>query len=560
MRVAVVFFTDKGRELAERIKVIFQADILEKDSLEKAFSSYDLIVFVSSLGIAVRMVGPLLRDKKKDPGVVVLDDGGRFAISLSGGHWGGANRAAYIIASHIGAQPVVTTSSDVHGIPPVDLLGKRFGWVLENPKDVARVARDIVDGKRVCIFRECGEWLWEWELFPGNVVFSKTFKGFSSAIVVSDRIFNVGIPALFYRPKTLVVGLGLHDGTTLEEVEGAIRDVFSRFSLSPLSIKRVVTISRRKGSIPEEVMGITVEFLDEKEIKKISSVSPSKAFLHLGLPGVSEPCALFYGDELVVPKTVSSWVTVAVAREVPRGKLYIVGIGPGSLEHLTFKARNILRSVDVVVGYKRYVERVGKLLGGKRVISYGMGEELKRVEEAVELVKSGLKVALVSGGDPGIYGMSGAFFEFMAEKEITIDVEVVPGVPAHAAASSILGSPLLDFTCISLSDYLVPWEEIEKNLYLAASGTTVIVLYNPSSSKRKRLFLKALEIIESIRGDVFCAAVKNASREGEEVFVGRLRDLKNLPIDMNTIVFVGTGKTKVLDKKLITPRGYSNKG
>ncbi|MGB9808838.1 MAG: precorrin-3B C(17)-methyltransferase [Caldanaerobacter sp.] len=241
------------------------------------------------------------------------------------------------------------------------------------------------------------------------------------------------------------------------------------------------------------------------------------------------------------------------------GWLKIVGIGPGSLDDMTQRALQALEECDVVVGYKTYIDLVMPLIEKKKIVSSGMRSEVERCRKAIELSLKGEKVCLISSGDPGIYGMAGLVYEIAGSEVLEeMDVEVIPGVTALNAASAILGAPIMqDFSAISLSDHLIPWEVIEKRLEASAKADFVVVLYNPKSRERQEHIEKAKKILLKYRKeDTPVGIVKNATRRGEEVVLTTLKDMEKFDIDMRTIVIVGNSSTYVKNGKMITPRGY----
>ncbi|WP_457615248.1 precorrin-3B C(17)-methyltransferase [Methanopyrus sp.] len=244
------------------------------------------------------------------------------------------------------------------------------------------------------------------------------------------------------------------------------------------------------------------------------------------------------------------------------GKLYVVGTGPGDPDLITVRARRVLRSVDVVVGYRTYVDLIEEILPENvEVRRYGMREELDRAREAVRLAADGFEVALVSGGDPGVYGMAGVVLPIAVEEGV--EVEVIPGVTAACAASALLGAPLmLDFAAVSLSDHLVPLEEILARVRAALEADFVLVVYNPNSSERRHVFEAFVDVLEEIvEGSRPVGIVWNAYREGQSVEVVRVRELRDLAdrIDMRSILIVGNSRTRVVGDWLMTERGYSSR-
>ena len=245
------------------------------------------------------------------------------------------------------------------------------------------------------------------------------------------------------------------------------------------------------------------------------------------------------------------------------GKLYIVGLGPGGEEHMTARAKAALTQAEVVVGYKTYLRQVPGLLANKKVLASGMTKEINRASAAIAAAVGGMVVALVSGGDPGIYAMAPVVFELLHDRNITpgpegLEVEVVPGVPAVAAAGALLGAPLShDFACISLSDRLTPWEMIEKRLDAAAGADFVIALYNPKSRGREWQLGRALEIIGAYREPATpVGVVRAAMRPEQSVELGTLATALSAEVDMATILIIGNSNSFAHQGAMVTPRGY----
>ncbi len=229
---------------------------------------------------------------------------------------------------------------------------------------------------------------------------------------------------------------------------------------------------------------------------------------------------------------------------------------------MTKKAISAIDKAEVIVGYTTYIELLEEgLKKGKEVISTGMMKEIERCKAAIEKAKQGKNTVIVSGGDPGIYGMAGLILELLAKEELIdkIDLEIIPGVPALCAASALLGAPLMhDFVSISLSDLLTPWELIKKRINLALEGDFIIVLYNPRSKKRKKQLKEVIELIKEKKGDkVAVGIVKDATREGEKVIITDIKSIDQEMVDMKTILIIGSSKTKIYNGFMITPRGYA---
>jgi len=250
-----------------------------------------------------------------------------------------------------------------------------------------------------------------------------------------------------------------------------------------------------------------------------------------------------------------------------KGKLYVVGIGPGHHDHMTYRAKQVIEESEVIVGYDTYVSLVEDLISGKEVYRYPMTQEVDRANQAIQFAENGRIVALVSSGDPGIYGMIGLIYEILADKKWNrgagIYVECVPGVSSLNSCSALVGSPLMtDFAVVSMSDLLVPWEMIVKRVEAAALGDYVTVIYNPASKKRVHQLQDTRDIFLKYRNpETPVAIVKGAYRESQAVVLTTLKDILNHSnmLGMITTVIVGNSSTYNYEGMMINPRGYRSK-
>ncbi len=561
-----------------------------KDLIADIFPRYRYLVLIMAAGIAVRLVANELRDKHIDPGVVVVDDAGLFCISLLSGHIGGANELSGKIAALLGAQPVISTASDVNETLSLDLLGREFGWEIEDDTHLKAASAAVVNGEPVGVYQDTGEpgWWPETIPLPDNVTVYSSLEalqqsGASVALIITDRILDEALYSslpdhtIIYRPRSLVLGIGCNRGTGCAAIETAVGQVLSSYALSARCIRTIATIDlkRDEAGLLKYARNnrLPMEYHDRETLRhtKFPSNPSAAAMKYVGTPSVCEAAVLLSSraSNLLVPKVnFGRSVTVAVARfaydseKQKRGKLCLVSTGPGDLKYLTFAARDALDRSEVVIGYKTYIDLIKPVLARKQVIATGMGAEVERVRTALDLAKQGKTVSLISGGDCGIYGMAGPVGEFLREQsEQDIEIMMIPGVPALAACASLLGSPISgDFASISLSDYLVPWEEIRRRLELAARGDFVIVLYNPQSKHRRRQLTGAREIILRHRLTATpVGIVTNAYRPGQLVSITDLEHLPDCDIGMNTTVIIGNSETFVSGGRMVTPRGYKTK-
>ncbi len=242
-------------------------------------------------------------------------------------------------------------------------------------------------------------------------------------------------------------------------------------------------------------------------------------------------------------------------------KLWVVGIGPGSEEDMTIRARKVLERCDYICGYTVYCDLVRPIFPDKEYISTPMMGEEKRVALALEKADEGYEISLICSGDAGVYGMSGLAFQ-LKEQHPQVEIEVVPGVTAALSGAALLGAPLIhDFCLISLSDRLTPLELIEKRLRAAASSDMCIVIYNPQSKGRSGYLAKACDILlETLPPTRVCGIARNIGREGENCSVMTLAELRNAEADMFSTVFIGNASTKNISDYMVTLRGYKSEG
>ncbi|MEU9229766.1 precorrin-3B C(17)-methyltransferase [Streptomyces massasporeus] len=519
------------------------------DAVRTAFAQCEQLVCFLATGAVVRLVAPLLSGKTEDPGVVCVDEGGRFAVSLLGGHAGGANELAREVGDLLGAEPVVTTATDAVDLAGLDTLG------LPVEGDVAGVSRALLDGEAVALRAEVG-----WPLPPLPV----TDEG-SYTIRLTDRLVEAAEREAVLRPPTLVVGVGASKGAPAEEVLGLVRDALRDAGLSVASVAGLATVDAKaeEAGIVEAArrLGVPLVTYSAQELAGVDVPNPSDAPLAaVGTPSVAEAAALVGGGELLVPKRKSAaspaMATCAVVRRPGRGRLAVVGLGPGARDLLTPRAKAELRRASVLVGLDQYVDQIRDLLRpGTRILESGLGAEEERARTAVEEARKGQAVALIGSGDAGVYAMASPA---LAEASDDIDVVGVPGVTAALAAGAILGAPLgHDHVSISLSDLHTPWEVIERRVRAAAEADIVVTFYNPRSRGRDWQLPKALGILAEHRTPrTPVGVVRNASRPDESSRLTTLGALDPATVDMMTVVTVGNTATRDIAGRMVTPRGY----
>lgn len=544
-----------------------------------AFATCTGLVLIMPVGAAVRLVAPLLRDKRRDPAVVALDEGGRHVVALLSSHEGGGNELARSVGAVTGATPIITTTDTVTGGLALDLLVQQQGWTVdpETVHHLARVNGALLDGDPVACFQDAGSEDW-WSQAPGNLTrvsapeaIGQTCAG---ALVITDRAVGVGgsgIPTVVFRPPALWVGVGCVRGASAAEIGELVDRALRGGGWAPGSVAGFATIDlkRDEAGIGEFALarGRPVRYFPAAELAAAGAPSGPAAAVAaaVGTPAVAEPAALLAaaGGALVVPKIKTGRVTVAVARVAApgrRGSLHLVGTGPGDLLDLTPRARAAITGAGAVVGYRLYVDQVRPLLhGGQQVHPSALGSELDRCRLAIDLALRGERVALLSSGDAGIYGMAGPALELVAAAGGAIDVVVVPGVSAAQAAAALLGAPLMtDFATISLSDLLIPWAAICARLEHLAAADIALAIYNPRSARRDWQLRRAQEVLLAHRPPATpVGIVRNATRPGQTTVITTLDHLLDHPVDMLTVVVVGSSQTVVMGGRMVTHRGYN---
>ncbi|MGI9331695.1 MAG: precorrin-3B C(17)-methyltransferase [Gammaproteobacteria bacterium] len=600
--IALVALTDAGVALAHRLRESAQvpgiesasvharegssaaADSSFKDArshLQALYASGRSIVAICAAGIVIRSLAPVLGSKHEEPAVIALSEDGEVVVPLLGGHRG-ANRLARAIACALGTSAAVTTASDRRF--GVALDDPPPGYTLANPQHHKAFAAALLRGERVCIEGDA-PWLRSARL--------PVAQRARLSLSVSERAQAGSASKLVYHPGLLAVGVGCERGATVENVYELVSDSLAQARLAPAAIAGVFSLDLKadEPAIVElaDRLAVPALFFEaatlEAQTPRLKRPSPI-VFEAVGCHGVAEGAALAAAGEhasLVVEKTRSGRATCAIARapepidvcSIPNAKpaprvatLAVVGIGPGHPVQRTPAAAAAIAGADHLVGYSLYLDLAGALTDGKTLHPYALGEERERVRGALDLAGSGERVALICSGDPGIYAMASLVFEEMDRAGAArgrVDVRVVPGVSAMQAAAALAGAPLgHDFCAVSLSDLLTPWPVIEQRLRAACAGDFVIALYNPTSTRRRDTFEKALAIVRSQRAPATPVVVgKQLGREGESLEVIELRQLSADRVDMLSVLIVGSSETRRLGQgasaRVYTPRGYGAK-
>ncbi len=546
------------------------------DHLRQQFSSGQPIVAVCATGVVIRSIAPVLTDKHHEPPVVCVSEDGQAVVPLLGGHRG-ANHLAKRIAAALGTCAALTTASESRFQLALD--APPHGYTLANPQHYKPFISALLANQKVSIKGAKA-------LFLQTAQLPLADQAALSISVTESRICG-DHRHLVYHPKTLALGVGCERGASAAELAALVQQTLAAQQLAAAAVALVVTLD---GKLDEPAIEKLAAVL-QRPLRGYSAVElealtprlqhPSEVvFNAVGCHGVAEAAALAAaGGEalLVVAKQRSARATCAIARAplpidaarcgVARGRLAVVGVGPGLARYRTFDASAAIRNAQHVVGYSLYLELVADLLVAQQLHRYRLGEEQQRVAAAIALAGSGQRVALVCSGDPGIYAMASLVFEQLEQADDAasrrIEVSVHPGISALQLAAARAGGFIgHDFCAISLSDHLTPWAIIEQRLKHALSADFVIGLYNPSSNTRGSLFAHALTLIRNQRcASTIVVVARQLGRDAEEHTVMQLSELAPERIDMLTIVLIGSQYTRAFDHAFrtwaYTPRGYA---
>ncbi|HEU5426974.1 MAG TPA: precorrin-3B C(17)-methyltransferase [Actinocrinis sp.] len=569
--IGLVAVTASGRAAAcalaaawgdQAVRQYAQDGVSAGDALRAAYAECAAVVSFLAVGATVRVLAAALRDKHEDPAVVCVDESRRFAVAVLGGHHGG-NELAQRVAGVLDCTPVITTASDACGVTPLDSFGADLGFALENPQRLAAVGARVLSGERVAVF---GAQRWPLPALAPNV--TVTQNPADADIVISDELVDVSDAALVYRPPSLVVGVGASRGVSAREVLDTIDAALAAGGLSARSVLRLASLDLKadEAGLLEAARsrGWPVVFHAAADLAGVEVPNPSPVVrAETGTASVAEAAARYAGPtrppaDLVVAKVKSPMATAAVARVPARGRLAVIGLGPGARDLLAPRAVEQLRRASVVVGLDQYVEQIRDLLRpGTQIHATGLGAEEERARSAVQLARTGLAVALIGSGDAGVYAMASPALDHADGDDV--DVVCVPGITAATAASNVLGAPLgHDHASISLSDLHTPWEAIERRVRAAAQGDFVVSFYNPRSRQRDWQLGKALGILAQHRpASTPVGWVRNASRPDESGGLTTLDAFDPAVVDMYTVVTVGCSQSRIVGGRFVTPRGYT---
>jgi cobalt-precorrin 5A hydrolase / precorrin-3B C17-methyltransferase len=547
--------------------------------LRNLFTSGTPLIAIMSSGALVRLLAPALSDKHAEPPVLAVAEDGSSVVPLLGGHHG-ANDLARKIAEMLGSHAAVTTAGDLRFGIALDAPPE--GYRLVNPENAKDVMARLLAGESA-VLKGAADWLAQSSL--------PLSQDGAVELIVSDRARQASFQSLHFAPATLAMGIGCERGVEASEVIALAEAALNDNGMEPKALAGIFSIDLKadEAALHEAAahFGVPLRLFDaaalEKEAPRLANPSET-VFAEVGCHGVSEGAALAAAGPdgtLVVPKLKSRRSTVAISRATKviralekgraRGKLFVVGIGPGSDAWRSPEASAFVEASSDLVGYSLYLDLLGPLTKGKARHDFDLGAEEARVRHALELAGQGRDVALICSGDAGIYAMATLVFELidrggLSDAARRVEVAVTPGISALQAAAARIGAPLgHDFCTISLSDLLTPIDDIRRRVRAAAEGDFVIAFYNPVSKKRRTQLAEARDVLLQHRpADTPVVLATNLGRECELVRVVPLGSLNVDDVDMLTVVIVGSSQSRVMktgDGKnwVYTPRGYAAK-
>ena len=560
MRKAIVTISDDGQALATIVSRELYADIIPLGQVEPQWHDYDAFVFISAMGICVRTIAPLLKDKHSDPAVVCMDTAGKNVIAVVSGHVGGANQLATDVARAVGAMPVITTRSDIDGLWQLDLLGKRFGWSMEREDINAEIAM-FVNRRPTALLLQVNDegtrWLeanlpehvtvfYQEDCIDGNLFDLLVVVGYKS-------VFVKGIKAtLHYIPKCLHVGIGLaHDADMkcIDEIQHCLNDK----GIKMKAIKSIVTIDVKKGEkVVGELMrcGYEVRFYSAGELSDIIVPNPSDTVeKHVGTSSVSEAAAMLSADnnQLLLEKHKGTQWTLAVALDSAfdrsKGHVEIVGAGPGDPELVSIRGRKFLERADLILYAGSLVPR--QLTECAKPGATVRNSATMALEEQCNLMKTftdrGLLVVRLHTGDPCIYGAIQEQIDFFEAHDISY--HITPGISSFLAAAAELRSQFtIPGRCqtiiLTRGEGRTPMPEREKLHLLARSRSTMCIFLSASIVDDVQE-----QLLQEYPADTPVAVCYHLTWKDQKIWRGKLSSLANIVrenhLTLTTMIVVG---------------------
>ena len=591
---AIIALTAAGAVLGRRIQRVLpeavlhglasratDADVPFTDTvthLRALFAADTPIIGLCAAGILIRALGAVLTDKVTEPPVLCVAADGGAIVPLLGGHRG-ANALARLLADALGGKAAITTAGDV--ALGLSLDEPPPGWRIADLAPLKAVAAAMLAGEPVSLHIDAGDAAW----LQGHRFATDAPLG----ICISHRASASRPTMLTYLPPVIALGVGCERGVEPRELEELVRATMAKHDIAAEAVACVASLDLKADETAilalADSLGVPARFFAAAELAREEQrlATPSAIVRNaVGVAGVAEAAALASAgadSTLLVPKQRSQRATCALAlspRDIDartvghaRGRLFVVGIGPGDATWRTPESAEALAASTDIVGYGLYLDLLGRAIAGKQRHESALGAEEARARLALDLAAEGKSVALVSSGDAGIYGLATLVFELLERGDDTrwqrLAIRVCPGLSALQAAAARIGAPLgHDFCAISLSDLLTPWPEIERRLQAAADGDFVVALYNPASARRRDQLVRAIAILRAQRpASTPVVVARNLGRASETVSVTDLTAFDTNTVDMLTLLLIGSSRTRSFasgaTRWVYTPRGYAAK-
>ncbi len=548
-----------------------------REILLKKWPEVDLIIFIGSIAASIRIINPFLTSKDQDPGVIVIDNKCSKIVPLIGLHQSNTQNIAYQIANLLGGEIIETNNSNDQSLLNLDAFGNQWGWKRSgNIKDWSKLVIKQAKNEEIFCKQLSGNSLWKTSE-SGKIINQINEK----EIEKPDSTFHVSIfenNERNWHPPVLWIGVGCERNTSKEFIANSLNNFLESGNFSQQSIAGYATIDIKKDEkgileLSEE-KNLPIKFFSKEDLSTIIVPNPSNIVQEeVGTPSVAEAsCLLAAGEESKlleekrIFKSQSGAVTFALAESKNQynpthGEVHIIGSGPGDISFLTSNVRKALSRCTVWIGYKMYLDLIKPLKRNDQVlIESKLTEEKERCRKAIKLAEEGIKVALISSGESGFYGMAGLLLELLQKikKQYRPYFEVHPGISSVQLAAAISGAPLMnDFCSISLSDKLTPWSLIEKRIEGALAGDFVIALFNPQSIERNWQLKSVIDIcLQTRNGDTPVLIARQVGRENQSKKFVTLNTIPFKQIDMLSIIIIGNSQTTLVDEIFLTPRGY----
>ena len=577
-----IFISNRTDFLSEE-KTLGLIQSTPKAFLEDHWQKNNQLIFIGSIGAVIRLISPLVRSKENDPAVLVIDSKSKHVIPLLGGHQQGGDGFANELAAALEAEAIFTSDSFVRRKISFDCFGEGWGWKRGGGNDDWRKlmigqARE----QKIVVFQSKGSKLWQRLKCCSNFSFLECNDSFTfenTKLYIGQENSKI----CSWHPPSIIIGIGCERNTDEKLIQRAINESFSKKGLSLLSTACIATIDKKNDEIGLLNLSKRNEwpifFFNAFQLSKVQVPNPSKVVMsEMGTGSVAEAAAILKGEvsgRLIQEKQIYrskdnefGAVTIALVElEKPfaphKGELHLIGSGPGLLEMLTSDARKALSRCVAWVGYTPYLDYLDSIRRHDQIrVDSELTFEKDRCQYALDLAKEGARVALISSGDSGIYGMAGLALELWLNERVDSRplFQVHPGISSFQMAAAKLGAPLMnDFCTISLSDLLTPWNKIEQRILSAAKGDFVIAIFNPKSIKRDWQLKKTVELLLEFREPSTPVAVaRQLGRPDESVKVGTLENFSSDNVDMLTILIIGNSQSVIRKNRFLTPRGYFN--